>query len=334
MQLCALPGVSSWEDAVRDAIKERAERYADEVRTDPLGNLIVWKKGKKAAPIRLLLAAHMDEVGLMVRKITDERYLKFDPVGSVDRRGLIGKPVRVGEKGLPGVIGLKAYHLVDKQEEKSVPKLESFYLDIGAKDRSEAEKLAAPGDAVVFSTLPELFGENLLKAKALESRVGCAVLLKLLEEELPVDCTFAFTAQKEVGARGAFGTGFSVKPAVALVLDGAAAMDIPGAPASAGSCRLGKGAVITYMDHGAIADAGLFDTLRTLAQANEIPWQIQASGADRGDATALQRAGCGVRTAFLSVPVRYPKSPAAVAHLGDMEAVLRLSRAFLAHMGQ
>ena len=332
MELCALPGVSSWEDQVRSSIRERAAACAAEIRTDALGNLIVWKKGRVTAPVPLLLCAHMDEVGLMVRSITEEGYLKFDTVGRVDRRMLLGKQVLVGEGAHPGVVGLKAYHLVEKEEEKRVPKLEHFYLDIGAKDRQGAEKLVALGDVAVFATKPELFGTQLLKARALESRVGCAVLLKLLEEELPVDCTFVFTAQKEVGARGAFGAGFSARPGIALVLDGAAATDLPDAPGAAGSCHLGKGVVLPYMDQGAIADGALFDTLRTLAKEGGLPWQVQAVGQDRGDATALQRSGGGVRTAFVSVPVRYAKSPVTVAHLGDMDAMLRLSRAFLAHM--
>lgn len=227
MKLSALSGVSSWEDEVRDFLKAEAAPYAQEIRTDALGNLIVFKKGAKAAGNKLLLCAHMDEVGLMIRHITDDGYLKFDTVGSIDRRVLLGKPVLVGPDRLPGVIGLKAYHLVSRDEEKSVPKLNDYYIDIGAKNREEAEKLVSLGDVAVFTTQPELFGDGLLKGKALDDRIGCAVLLTLLKEELPMDCTFVFTAQEEVGTRGAFGAAFSVTPELALVIEGTTAADLP-----------------------------------------------------------------------------------------------------------
>lgn len=329
MRLSALSGVSSWEDEVREFLKREAEPYAQEIRTDALGNLIVFKKGAKPAANKLLLCAHMDEVGLMVRHITDDGYLKFDTVGSIDRRVLLGKPVLVGQKRLPGVIGLKAYHLVSRDEEKNVPKLENYYIDIGAKNREEAEKQVNLGDVAVFSTHPELFGDGLLKAKALDDRIGCAVLLTLLKEELPIDCTFVFTAQEEVGTRGAFGAAFSVTPEIALVLEGTTAADLPDTPAHQRVCALGKGAVLTFMDRGSIGDRGLFERLRKLAEDNGILWQLKQFLSGSNDAAAFQRTKQGVRTAVLSAPVRYTHAPAGIACIRDLEAVLALARAFI-----
>ena len=137
-RLCALNAVSSWEDEVRAFLLAEVEPHADRLRVDALGNLIAWKKGRKHTGSKLLLTAHMDEVGLMIRQITDDGYLKFDTVGAIDRRVLLGKPVLVGPKRVPGVVGLKAYHLVSREEEKSVPKLDEFYIDIGARDRAGA----------------------------------------------------------------------------------------------------------------------------------------------------------------------------------------------------
>ena len=220
-RLCALNAVSSWEDEVRAFLLAEVEPHADRLRVDALGNLIAWKKGRKNTGSKLLLTAHMDEVGLMIRQVTDDGYLKFDTVGAIDRRVLLGKPVLVGPKRVPGVVGLKAYHLVSREEEKSVPKLDEFYIDIGAKDRAGAEAQVALGDTAAFDSDAGDFGAGLFHGKALGSRLGCAVLLTLLRDELPMDCTFVFTAQKEVGARGAFGAAFSVTPEVALVVDGA-----------------------------------------------------------------------------------------------------------------
>lgn len=333
-KLCALPGVSSWEDRVRDFLRQAAEPYADELRTDALGNLIVTKKGRAAAPGKLLLSAHMDEVGLMVRRITDEGYLKFDTVGDIDRRVLIGKSMLVGEKAIPGVIGLKAYHLVSRDEEENVPKLDQFYIDIGAKDKAAAEALVSLGDAAVFQGAPEGFGDGLLKARALGGRIGCAVLLSLLREELPMDCTFVFTAQEEVGTRGAFGAAFSVTPEIALVVDGAPAADLAGVPEHEQVCALGKGAVLRTMDKGAIHDRALFERLRALADANGIPWQLKGASTGGNDSAAYQRVKTGVRTAVVSAPVRYLHAPSGVASLSDMEAVLALVRAFIADLAK
>ncbi|MDO4825766.1 MAG: M42 family peptidase, partial [Bacillota bacterium] len=165
--LCALPGVSGGEDAVRDYLRELAAPHADSIRVDAIGNLIIEKKGRIPGSKKLMLAAHMDEVGLMIRAITDDGYLKFDTVGGIDRRVLIGKPVLVGPKEVPGVIGLKAYHLTSREEEKTVPKLKDFYIDIGAEDKETAEDLVYRGDLVVFDTDILEFGHGFLKAKAI-----------------------------------------------------------------------------------------------------------------------------------------------------------------------
>ena len=204
--LCALPGVSSREDAVRAFLRKEVAPYAHRIRVDTMGNLLVEKKGRISGSQKLMLAAHMDEVGLMVHTITEEGYLKFGTVGGIDRRVLLGKPVLVGEKQVPGVIGLKAYHLTTAEEAKTVPKLREFYIDIGARNREEAGALVTPGDVVVFDTACLEFGHGFLKAKAIDDRIGCAVMVELLKEPLPMDCTFVFTVQEEVGPRGLRGS--------------------------------------------------------------------------------------------------------------------------------
>lgn len=333
-QLCLLPGVSSFEAPVRDYIRLQAEPYADNIRTDAMGNLIVFKKGRKSTGNKLLLAAHMDEVGLIVRSITDEGYLKFSPVGGIDRRVLIGKRVKVGGQGLPGVIGLKAYHLVSDEEEKVIPKPEEFYIDIGAKDKQSAQALVNLGDCVVFDSDVVTFGDGFLKAKALDDRIGCAVMLELLREELPVDVTFAFTVQEEVGTRGAFAAAFSVTPEIALVLETTTPADLAGVPEHKQVCSPGKGPVILYMDNGSVADRALYEQMRGLAQENGIPWQTKHYLAGGNDAAAIQRTKDGVRTLVLSAAVRYLHAPSSVGALRDIEDMLRLARLFLASLAE
>ncbi|MEM5779527.1 MAG: M42 family metallopeptidase [Lawsonibacter sp.] len=332
--LCRLDGVSGDETRVRDFIREQAAPFAHSIRTDALGNLIVHKKGKKSAGNHLMLCAHMDEVGIIVTRITDEGFLKFDFVGGVDRRVAIGKPVVLGPEKIPGVIGLKAIHLVSKEEEKKVPKTESLYLDVGAAGREEAEALVKPGTYGAFVGSPEELGQGLLKAKAIDDRVGCAILLQLLKEELPLDVTVVFTAQEEVGTRGAFGAAFSVTPNIALVLETTTAADLPGIEGARRVCALGKGPVISYMDGATIYDRSLFEALRRLAEENGIPWQTKEYIAGGNDAGTIQRSKSGVRVAALSAPVRYLHAPASVGDLSDFENMLRLTRLFLAHVAE
>ena len=321
-ELCRLDGVSGNEGDVRDFLQKRAERYADEVRADRLGNLIAFKRGTKPSKNKLMLCTHMDEMGVIVTRVTSEGFLKFDFVGDVERRAAIGKPVLLGPEKVPGVIGCKAIHLVGKDERKSIPKTESFYIDTGGVPVPQ-------GTYGAFVCEPESFGQGMFKAKAIDSRIGCAVMLKLLEEELPLDVTFAFTVQKEVGARGAFGAAFSVSPEIALVLGGVSAADLPGLEKHRQICAPGKGAVLSSLDRNTIYDLGLFDRLRGLAVAHDIPWQALGDSADGTDAQAIQRSKTGVRAAAISAAVRYSHMPVNVGNLDDFENVLKLTRLFL-----
>lgn len=328
-QLCLLNGVSGDEGEVRAFLRAQAEPYADSIRTDALGNLIVFKKGAKATGNRLLLAAHMDEVGLIITHVTDEGFLKFGFVGGVDRRIAIGKPVVLGSDREPGIISLKAIHLTDKAELKKVPKTDSLYIDIGAGSREEALKKVPLGTYGSFVSQPEEFGDGFFKARAIDDRIGCAIMLELLKEELPLDVTFAFTAQEEVGTRGAFGAAFSVTPQVALVLETTTAADLPGVDSHRRVCAPGKGPVISYMDGSTIYDRGLFEDLRRLAEDNGIPWQTKEYIAGGNDARTIQRTKQGVRVAAMSAATRYLHAPSSVASVADFKNMLELTRLFL-----
>lgn len=332
--MCALRGVSGEEDEVRAYIADRARPHAAWMRTDSIGNLIVFKKGAKSAENKLMLCAHMDEVGVIVRSVTDEGYLRFDFVGGVDRRVALGKPVELGKNRVPGVIGLKAIHLTTKEERKSVPKQKELTIDIGAGNRAEAETLVAPGDTGTFRSDALVLGENMLKARAIDDRIGCAVMLRLLERELPMDCTFVFTAQEEVGTRGAFGAAFSVRPELALVLEGTTAADLPTVPEGRQVCGPGRGPVIPFMDGGTIYNRELFELLRTLAEENHIPWQTKEYISGGTDARTIQRSRDGVKVAGLSLAVRYLHAPASLASLDDAENMARLAELFVQRISE
>ena len=327
--LCALRGPSGWEDEVRDYLRREAEPYADQIRITPQGSLLVFKRGAARPAHSLLLAAHMDEVGLLVRRITDDGFLKFHFVGGVDRRVVLGKKVWVGEKGLPGILGMKPIHLTDDKELESIPEAKHLYIDIGAASRAEAEALVEPGDYAVFDGALTELRNGRFRVKAIDDRFGCAVLLETLKRDLPLDTWFAFTVMEEIGSRGAYNAAFALAPEITLVVEGTSACDLPQAQGPEAVCRLGGGPVIPYLDNGAIYDLGLVRELIRLAEARGLPWQTKSRVAGSTDARAFQKVARGGRVAALSAPVRYIHSPSSVADIKDLEAVQALLDAFL-----
>ncbi|SMC50736.1 M42 family metallopeptidase [Papillibacter cinnamivorans] len=328
-ELCALDGVSGFEDEVRSYIRKKAEPYAQEIREDINGNLMVFRRGSSNNGKTRMLCAHMDEVGVMVTAITDEGYLKFDFVGGVDRRVALGRRIFLGEARVSGVIGLKAIHLVTEEERKKVPKLTELYIDIGASGREEAERLVSLGEYGAFESVGEEFGEGFFKAKALDDRIGCAVLLRLIEEDPAADTWFVFTVQEEVGTRGAFGAAFALRPDYALTVEATTAADMPGLEPHKQVCAPGKGAVLVAMDGGTIYDRRLFEALREHAENKKIPWQMKQFISGGTDAKAIQRSRAGVRTAGIAAAVRYIHSPACVFSIKDLDALTALARGFI-----
>ncbi len=194
--LCTAKGISGDETAVRSLILNEIKDYAD-WRVDALGNILVHKKGKSPAKARLMLSAHMDEVGLMVTDITADGFLKFDEVGGIDRRVLPGKAVTVGKNHIPGVIGVKPIHLCKGEEAQSIPAYSEMYIDIGADSQEQATEVVGYGDSVCYDA-PFLQNEYSLNAKAIDDRFGCYVMIELIKSDLEYDADFAFVVQQEV----------------------------------------------------------------------------------------------------------------------------------------
>lgn len=328
-ELCEKSGISGFEEGIRATIIDKVRPFASDIKVDAIGNLIVHKKGVKASGKTLLITAHMDEVGFIVKKIDDEGYLKFAAVGGIDPRVILGKKVLVGENAIPGIIGLRAYHLVSEAEEKVVPKIEEMYIDIGAADKDTAQKIVSLGDPIVFDSDCVEFGDGLLKAKAIDDRLGCAIMIRLLQSELPIDCTFVFSAQEEVGTRGAFGAAFSIAPDIALVLEGTVAADLAGIKDHKQVTVLGGGPVLGLMDGSTLYDRDLFALLCDLAKENGILWQAKRYIAGGNDACAIQRSREGVRVASISAPLRYLHTPACVGSLRDFDDMLLLTQKFI-----
>lgn len=326
--ICTLPGPSGREECVRDYIAEAVKPYADEMLVDPMGNLLVFRKGERSDRT-LMVCGHMDEVGLIITGITEDGYLKFDFVGGVDRRVVMGKRVWVGPRQIPGVIGVKAYHLCKGEADKVVPSVSDLYVDIGAETRQEAEALVALGDVATFDPDVFQFGDGMLKAKAIDDRLGCAVCMKLLEQRPACDTWFVFTCQEEVGTRGSGVAAARIRPDAALIVESTTAADLPGVPEHKTICKPGKGVVIPFMDRNTIYDRTLYNMMTKLADDNGIPWQTKQMIAGGTDAGNIQRSCAGVPVVGIAAALRNIHSPASIGSIADFEGVYRLAELFM-----
>ena len=323
-EICTIDGTSGDESRVREYIMNHIT--ADEVTVDSLGNLIVFKKGRNTPKNKVMLAAHMDEVGFMVTDITDDGFLRFGAVGGIDPRVVLGRAVRFAN-GTLGVVGTKAVHQQSADERKKAPDFDDMMLDIGAKSREEAEKLVSRGDTACFDSDFFAFGDGFIKGKAIDDRAGCLIMMDMINSELEYDMWFAFTVQEEVGTRGAKAASFTVAPDIALVLETTTACDIAGVSGEKRVCCLGDGCVISYMDRGTIYDRMLYQLAFDTAKELDIPAQTKTVVAGGNDSGAIHVSRSGVRTCALSVPCRYLHSPACVIKQSDLEAVRKLAYA-------
>lgn len=327
-KLCAVGGISGREDRVRELIINEIKAYAD-YETDPLGNLLVHKKGRSPAKNKVMFDAHMDEVGLIVTYITDDGMLKFSTVGGVDTRVILGRAVKVGDSGIAGVVGVKPIHMLSKDDELNMPSSDELYIDIGASSGDEAKKLVSPGDMVIFDSSVTEFGDGFLQGRALDDRMGCAVLIKMIQSELEYDADFSFSVQEEIGTRGAGVAAFTLRPDYAVVVETTTAADIYGVEGEKRVCALGEGAVVGFMDRGTIYDRSLYDLTYKTAEQNGIKIQTKTMVAGGNDARTIHSSAGGVKTIAVSLPCRYLHSPSCVIKLSDGDEVYRLATELL-----
>jgi endoglucanase len=324
-EACGGPGQ---EHEVRDLIRSEVTGLVDEIRTDALGNLITVKNGSKSGP-RVMLAAHMDEVALMILSIEKSGLLKFSPIGGIDPRVLVAKSVVIGKNRVPGVIGSKPIHLQRPEERQKALTIDELYIDIGASKKEEAEKLVSIGDLAYFTTKFAEIGPDKYKAKALDDRVGCAMLIDILRDNYQFPLYGVFTVQEEVGLRGAGTAAYQVQPDIAIVLEGTTASDVPEIPEHKHATSVGKGPCLTLMDSSVIPDQRLTAKLLKLAAEYNIPVQYRRNTAGGTDAGKIQQSRTGVRVAVVALPCRYIHSPVSVCSKSDYENAVKLVKAFL-----
>jgi putative aminopeptidase FrvX len=333
-------GPPGGEDPTREAIVENLRGHVDEMRVDALGNLITLKRGTGRYPLKIMLAAHMDEVGLMIMGVEPDGTLRFRVAGGIDERVLLGKVVLVGPDRILGVIGLKPIHLLRGNERSAVVKTDALRIDIGAENKEAAARLAQPGQHAVFATqfgplgIPAAGeqGHVLVKGKALDDRAGCTVLIELLRgEPYPYDVYGVFTTQEEIGSRGARVAAHAIQPQAAFALEGTTANDLPQEEDEdvSPSTTLGHGPAITVMDRSLLADRRLNDHLIATAGALGIRYQFKQPGTGGTDAGSIHLVGEGIPSTVVSVPCRYIHSPVAILDVDDLENAVKLVRGAL-----
>ncbi len=325
-KLSEINGVSGNENDVRNTVKSEAAKYADEVTVDNVGNVIAYKKGRKSTA-RIMLCAHMDEVGLMVSYVEDNGFIKFKPVGGVDQRVLLSKRVKIGRNGITGVIGVKAIHLQTQAERGNVIPLQSMCIDVGASSKDGTG--VKVGDYISFCTKFDDFGDGKIKGKALDDRLGVAALLEILKNTYDDDIYACFTVQEEIGLRGAGPAAYVIKPDIAIVCEATTAADVPDVKEADCVTALGMGPAVSYADAATIGDKKLVREIIDTASTNNIRYQIKRAAYGGNDAGTIHISGDGIPTAVISVPCRYIHSPVCVADYSDYENMKALLDAYL-----
>lgn len=322
--LCLSGGISGNEDSVREIIIKEISSYGTEHYTDPMGNLMVFKKGRKRPLTRLMVAAHMDEVGLIITNITENGFLGFDIVGGITNRILPGTNVLVGENKIHGVIGLKPIHLTSKAELTHEVKLDDLFIDIGAQNKSDAQNHVNIGDYVIFESVFDIDQDRII-SKAIDDRAGCFILINMIKSDLEYDTCFVFTVQEEIGLHGAFTAAYTVNPQAALIVESTTANDIPNVDESSTICKLNEGPAISFMDKRTLYDKEYYKLAMSLADENNIKVQPKSGVTGGNDAGAINISRGGIRTIAISVPCRYLHTPGSILSINDLNGTYMLS---------
>ncbi len=320
-KLVSVNGLPSYEDMVRETIKQEIGSFVDSMYTDRLGNLIAVKNSG-AQGKHIALCAHMDEVGMVVAKITDSGAIKFKSWG-VNEKVLVTKVVKIGEKGITGVIGAKPCHITNPEERTKIYELKDLYIDIGADSKGEAEKLIEIGDYVAFDSEYREFGDNKIKAKALDDRVGCSAIIELLKSNVSQKITAVFTVQEEIGMRGSITAANQVFADLVLNLEGTVCADHE-TDENFHVTSLGCGPAISLRDRNSVYLKPYRDFAVNTAKKHGIPCQFRRTDAGGTDAANFHVAHSGTPVIGLAVPSRYIHSPVSVIDKRDYENLVSL----------
>ena len=314
-------GPSGFEGEVREIIRDEIKNYVDEIKVDVMGNVIAHKKGNGK---KVLIDAHMDEVGFIITGYNEDGTLRFESLGGINGKVILSKVVLIGKNKIPGVIGFKPIHLQSGDERKKNVKASQCCIDIGLNSKEETKKLIKLGEFVVFDMKYGEFGDGLVKGKAFDDRMGCAVAIEILKENYNCDLYVSFNVQEEVGERGTYVSAFDIQPEIGVALEGTICADMPNIPKHLRATEIGKGPALSIMDKTSIFNDEILRSIIKIAEDKEIPYQLRRAIAGGNDAGAILMSGEGAKVATVSVPCRYIHSSVSVASLEDYKNTVRL----------
>lgn len=328
-RLCSASAIAGQEGEVRKIVLEELEGHADDLRVDALGSVLATKKGtgRASSRLRVMVAAHMDEVGLMITADDKDGIYRFEPVGSLSPSQLVGKSVVVGKDHIPGVIGFKPIHLTTSSERRKGPSIDSLRVDIGGASNGKIKI----GDRATFTPNFLTIGRGAsrtIRSKALDDRIGVATLIELVRHApANIDLCAAFTTQEEIGLRGAGAAAYALDPHIAIALDCTPAYDLPhwdGEENTRYNSRLGDGPAIYVSDRGTLSDPRLIRLLTRSADEAGISYQFRQAGGGGTDAAAIHKSRAGVPSVSISVPGRYLHTAASLVRLSDWQGLYAL----------
>lgn len=322
-------GVSGREFEVKELMKNFLSPYVDEIKSDKLGNLIGIVTGKKNAP-KIMLAAHMDEIGLMIKTISKKGFLQFTKIGGIDDRILLGQNVIIVTEDGPinGIIGSKPPHIQNEEERKRIVKTNELFIDVGAENDKDVEKIGVKiGDPVSFDIKFNKINKDIVIGKGFDDRVGCAVLLETIKQLEKTECTIYVvgTIQEEVGLRGATTASFRIDPDVGIAIDVTVAGGVPGVKEVEAPIRMRNGPSITIADAGFIAHPKILQLLINSAKEKKIKYQLETGLSGTTDAARMSLAREGIPCGVISIPTRYIHSPVSMVSLRDIRESIKLT---------
>ncbi|MCS7130816.1 MAG: M42 family metallopeptidase [Archaeoglobaceae archaeon] len=320
-------GISGFEEELREIIRGEVESFADQIRVDSMGNLIATRNGSE---LEIMLSAHMDEIGFIVKQIDDKGFIRIAPIGGwFSQIALAQRVVLYGKQKVYGVIGCKPPHLMKDEERKKAIEISDMFVDVGAKSKQDVFNLGINiGTPVALDREVVMLANNRITGKAFDNRVGVAVAIEAFKRSKSRETIhLVATVQEEVGLKGAKTSAFSIEPDVAIAVDSCVSVDFPGSESAHMDIALGKGAVITIVDasgRGLIVSQTVLRWLKETAEKFKIPYQLEVAEGGTTDATAINLTKAGIPAGVVSVPARYIHSPVEVVDLSDVESAVEL----------
>lgn len=338
-ELVRTPGVSGHETRVKKLLIEKMKGYVDEVSADSFGNVSFRTKGNGGP--RVMVCAHMDEIGLAVTRIDDNGYIRVIPIGYVDARILPGKKVIIysadeEHESIPGIIGIKPIHFQKPDDAKREISVSDLHIDIGCSSKEEVERLGIePGSAICFEKLFDRLQNDRLSGTSLDNRAGVYVMAEVAKamQKAQADIYWVASCQEEVGLRGAKVAAFGIDPQLSIVLDVAIATDTPDLGTSFSEAKLGGGPIIVSIDKGIITNRKLINLVKSVAKKHNIPLQFVTVSAGRTDGAEVSATRAGVPTIQICLPLRYAHNPAEIVDLKDITATVTLVKGVIEEFG-